>query len=261
MVNDVEISGKGKLLECQECGKYFVAYPHLYPVDWEGDPKCCPTCTDVRQLRPSVVVSRQEMVVYDGVTIESLPFSYGWEERQQDGGDYPTYRMRVLGKAFGANWSGRIDLFATQPFEKSSVIMLREMVSEHRVKKVTESRHHIQRDIHDSGTHSVTYTVPLQSDEGEEVIETRKYLVLEPTDTPASGMKLVWVEAHTKTTLKGLGRQYYAQISGSPIASWSVYGGYRSGRANIHGMLAIVDVEHPVIITGTGDVQFREEYH
>jgi len=58
--------------------------------------------------------------------------------------------------------------------------------------------------------------------------------------------KLVWSVASYKSTLKGLGRQYRYKHVGCPIWSASIHGAVRSGRKGAEGVLAIVDIEHPL---------------
>lgn len=242
-------------LVCNECGKEFDVNPgHFAQMGFKNLPKRCPTCLDKKQLRPSIVQERKLLNVYDGVEIVSLPDS--WQKVDSFEKDLPSYQMIIKGSRFGASWSGRIDIFASHPFRSGDVVSIREMEAQHIIKV----RHEYRSTMH-YGTVAVTKELPVTTDnpEAEEVIRTRRYLVLEPHDKPAT-CHLVWTEARTKTTLKGLGRQYHARVSGAPIAKWEIWGGYRSGRAYTTGILAIVDKEHPLYITVTGDIQEEKCY-
>lgn len=240
-------------LECQKCGREFTFSPqHFAVLGFKHMPKRCPACADVIQSRPSVVQERKLLNVYDKVEVVSLPCR--WEEYKGSAKDVPSLRMTVKGSRYGASWEGRIDIFAPQPFAAGDIVSVREMEVTHLVKVVTSSR--------DTLHHGVVTTqkeVPLSFQEGDEVIRTRKYLVLEPCEGPAT-CRLVWATARTKTTLKGLGRQYRAKVQGAPIASWAIRGGVRSGRAHTVGVLAIVSKDHPLVVTTTGDIQEEVVY-
>ncbi len=237
-------------MECTKCGREFPVSPaHFAELGFKNLPKRCPTCIDMAQNRPSVVQERKLIRVYDGVEIINLPTT--WQEVATGEKDVPSYNISVKGSRFGASWSGRIDVFANKPFSFGDIISVREMVSSHKIKVV-----HGEKATMKYGTVPVEKELPITSEEGEEVIRSRRYLVFEPYDGPATS-RLVWVTAHTKT----FGRQYWAKVVGSPIAQWIVSGGVRSGRARTVGVLAIVDENHPLFVKGTGDIQFEDTYN
>jgi len=246
-------------LVCQGCGEEFPVSPgHFAGLGFRHMPKRCPTCCDLRQGRPSVIVDRSILNLYDGVEIASLPPGE-WEESRGWDKDVPACKLTIKGDRYGASWSGRIDLFALRAPEKGDIVSIREMEAQHRVKVVRELRSTLEY-----GSVTVEREIPITTTEEEEpeaekVIRTRKYLVIEPFDGPATS-RLVWAEAHTKTTLKGFGRQYWASITGDPVASWIVSGGYRSGRAGTTGALAIVSEDRPLVVEKTGDISGEEVY-
>jgi uncharacterized protein (DUF736 family) len=243
-------------LVCNDCGEQFDVNPgHFAQMGFKNLPKRCPKCADTAQQRPSVVVERKLLNVYDGVKIVSLPPGE-WREVKGWKKDIPAFRLTWKGSEYGASWSGRIDLFAPTLPQIGDVVSIREMESRHLVKVRRE-----QKQTMEHGEVIVEKELPITADdpEAEEVIRTRRYLVLEPFDGEAT-CQLVWAEAHTKTTLKGLGRQYWARVEGAPIASWYVFGGVRSGRAHTTGVLAIVDQERPLYIIKTGDIEGEEIY-
>jgi hypothetical protein len=201
------------------------------------------------------VVERKLLNVYDGVKIVSLPPGE-WREVKGWKKDISGYKMAIKGSMYGASWNGRIDLFAPTLPQIGDVVSVREMEAKHLIKVRRE-----QKQTMEHGEVIVEKELPITAEdpEAEEVIRTRHYLVLEPFDGEAT-CQLVWAEAHTKTTLKGLGRQYWARVEGTPLASWEVKGGYRSGRAYTVGTLAIVDSDHPLYIIKTGDIEGEEIY-
>jgi hypothetical protein len=242
---------------CQQCGEEFPVNPgHFAQMGFKNLPKRCPKCADIAQARPSVVVGRKCIAVYDGVEIVSLPPG-DWQETEGYKKDIPAFRLTVKGSRYGASWSGRIDLFATSIPSPGNIVSIREMEAKHLIKVRRE-----QRGTLEHGKVTVEIELPVTADDpdAEEVIRVRRYLVLEPFDGPAT-CRLVWAEADTKTTLKGFGRQYWAEIKGAPIASWLVSGGVRSGRAHTTGALAIVDQDHPLYVIKTGDIEGEEVYN
>lgn len=239
---------------CQQCGKEFEVSPaHFAELGFRAFPKRCPTCIDKAQARPSVVQERELLNVYDGVEILSLPASWKPVETGVEG-DVPSYKITVKGRWFGANWSGRIDLFANQKFGEGDVVSIREMETKHLIKIVKERMKTFRY-----GEVQIDKEVPITSEEGEEVVRSRRYLILEPYEGEATA-HLVWVMAKTKTTLSGAGRQYWADLGGAPIAMWTIQGGYRSGRAHTVGALAIVNASHPLYLTMRGDIKKEEVY-
>lgn len=241
---------------CQQCGEEFPVNPgHFAQMGFKNLPKRCPKCADIAQRRPSVVIERGLLNVYDGVEIVSLPPGE-WLEVESWKKDIPAFKLVVKGSRYGASWSGRIDLFAPAIPQAGDVVSVREMESRHLIKVCREERQTMEH-----GSVTVERELPVTADdpEAEEVIRTRRYLVLEPFDGPAT-CRLVWAEAYTKTTRKGFGRQYWAEIKGAPIASWLVSGGVRSGRAHTVGVLAVVNQDHPLYIVKTGDIKGVDLY-
>jgi len=221
---------------CRMCETEFIATP------WRGTyPAFCPTCQDIRQKRPSIIVERELLFGPIIVKIESLPSP--WEEFQARNRDLPCYKITVQGKEFGASWQGRIDIFAPEPWEPGDIVEFSEIESVHLVR--------YKKSYHPTiygGNVLVKSKLALDSDEGEIELERRRYIRLDPlpegTEVPDELPRLIWSVASYKTTLKGLGRQYRYEHVGCPIWSARVHGAVRSGRAGAEGVLAIVDDEH-----------------
>ena len=237
---------------CTKCQGVFVYHAGEKFPDAQ---KVCPTCLDKAQRRPSIVQERTCLHEFDGVLLESFPGE--WKENHSGfHTDFSCYKICVKGSTFGSSWSGRVDIFADKQYQPGEIVKVRVMESKHAVKQYSVQVGHIMKSPYDSPTHTVTRNVPIDTpDEDlpdnahvERVIEIREYITFESSEETAAKMKLAWATAHTKTTLKGYGRQYYASLD--PAATlWhkSVSGGVRSGRAHTEGMLAIVSEEHPLV--------------
>lgn len=263
----IEMYDGSMLIMCEACGKEFPNYGKGTP------PKKCPSCKDKEQERPSIVQSRRMLHEYKAVLVESMPVD--WVEiAAQHHGDSVHYKQTVKGEQYGASWSGRIDIFASEPFKAGDVVNVREMCSEHKVRVVTRGGY---KTFHEGLPYTREEIVPITQDvqitatefpnKGdvvgvEDVIRQRRYFVLEraPEGTQAQA-KLVYVTAKTKTTIKGFGRQYWAEANAdATIAHWQISGGVRSGRAHTTGVLAIVSEEHPLYVKKTGDIEGEECY-
>lgn len=223
---------------CKDCGNVFVFFAHD---KYDNAPSLCPSCADRRQKRPSIVQERVELHRFEGVLIDSLPGE--WKEFKTDAGtDFPCYKIGIKGSVYGASWTGRVDIFADKQFTVGEIVDIRVMESKHLVKKLRYT----------AATHLVEKTVDINTEERDvtltEEIERREYIVLEKSECTAAKMKLVWAVAHTKTTIKGYGRQYYASLDPSATL-WhkAISGGVRSGRVHTEGILAIVSEEHPLV--------------
>jgi len=235
---------------CLCCGKKFLYYH-------EGTPqKRCPICTDQKQARPSIVQKRELLNYYDGVEIVSLPSK--WEHMPPKGvRDDSFFKMTIKGSQYGADWLGRIDIFASEPFKKEDVISIREMEVKHEIKIKKKTRQTMKY-----GTVEIEEEFPVTTAENdvESIIRSRRYLRFERSEEFQTS-HMVYATAYTKITLKGLGRQFRAVVEDETcIASWIIYGGVRSGRAHTTGILAIVSPDHPLMITKTGDIQGEERY-
>ena len=236
---------------CKDCGTIFLWHEGKH---YDNLPKRCPTCLDKVQKRPSVVQERTELHRFEGVEIVSLPSEW---EKVETGveTDYPKWKICFKGRTFGASWRGRIDIFADETFYPGNIVEVHVMKTAHLVLQYSKWAPHIPKSPFDEGTHLVVKNVDINTPRDElpqdatvkEVVETREYIVLEK-GSESSGKKLVWETAHTKTTLKGYGRQYHAYLDAASTYWYKgVKGGYRSGRASTEGVLAIVDEEHPLI--------------
>jgi len=197
--------------------------------------------------------------------IESLPGD--WQQfvtGQHD--DHPCVRMTVKGDRYGVAWNGRIDIYAHTTWQPGDVVWLTELEVVHRVKAV-EKRCSTSPFTQLAGgpvAKIVHEKVPLwYRREGEEVIETRRYVRLDNvrdeeianlSDAEHATMpRLVWREAHSKTTIKGFGRQYANQLRGVPLWEKRVSGGCRTGRIHSEGSLALVDDDHPLEVVNLFD--------
>lgn len=244
------LDSKKPLCICEGCQNVFVWHSNWRFPDL---PKKCPTCTDKEQERPSIVQERQELGKWEGVKITSLPGD--WSEIETNvHTDYTGFSIVKKGKDFGISWSGRIDIFAKEPFAIGDIVNIRLMTVSHLVKKKQYERSTMKH-----GTIVIERNIDMTEDtEGEDNIvernEGREYLVFEKPQSSEVSARLVWHTAGWKYTLKGYGRQWSSSIQGTPLVQWRITGNCRSGRYGTTGVLAIVDEEHPIFyINPDGD--------
>lgn len=212
------LSQEFEIKNCISCGKLFQSF-------WlRGTQlKRCPTCQDIKQNRPSVIVERGidfEQIV----KIESLPA--GWELFQSGKKDFPCWKISKKGEEFGASWNGRIDIFSQDqtPPKVGDIALFESCVSVHR-----------------------------RTDLPDHPIEIRNYFRLSAAGMQQPTANLIWLTANWKTTIKGFGRQYQNELVGAPIWEQRISGQVRTGRLGCVGSLAIVDEDHPLLIQNVFD--------
>lgn len=230
-------------LQCVRCGKGFVFNPSEFNVaGLQNIPQKCPSCSDMAQARPELVIERKCEKFFPVVRIKSLPTE--WTEFKPEGNDFGCYKIDMKGSRFGAQWSGRIIIYGLKPFAPDDIVSLSVMSVKKQVREMTTSRATMKH-----GTVSITRRVPLSCDDGDVKEVQDIYLRLDPAqengeETPS----LVWATAYSKTTLKGLGRQFHASLDDSAaLWSMSVHGGARKGRFGTTGILAIVSKKYPLV--------------
>ncbi len=219
-------------IKCSFCEKVFDFDPKTYDLlGLREIPKHCPSCLDRRQERPVEIIERKCLKNFRGVMIEEIPGEFDTFRAQE--GDIPCYRLTIKGKiGDGVSWHGRLDIYSYDPHPAGKFCDLRLM-------EVTRNRKN-----------------------GEKTIkgEIQEYLVLEPSEAE-SDMKLVWLRADYKTTLKGLGRQYYASIdTDMSLWSFSFSSCCRSGRFGSKMALAIVDSKNYATEKVWGDIEREKTY-
>ena len=236
-------------LKCSVCSKDFNFAPTSYDImGLRAMPKRCPACNDERQGRPSICVERicvySEIVKVGVSAVELLQKMWLMEKEDQhfESTDFQCWSLAVKGGWFGASWQGRIQLFSyidPQLIVPGSHLHLREMVSKKKawVKKEDENIRLAWGDV-----------------EGKESVVEDSYIVIEPLAGADPKLLLVWAEAHTKTTIKGFGRQYHSHLSGGPTV-WEkrVHGECRSGRYGADAALAIVDPSATLVVVHQED--------
>lgn len=233
---------------CEDCHNGFLWYPrHYRALGIQGPPKRCPKCLDENQGRPQIALERRELWAANvkiGESAASLlrhavPF-------QTQEGDRPSWRLVVKGQMFGAEWSGRINVYLH--LEPNAIAADQIVSFSHMEVKAKVWMKHWERPTMEYGVVD-GYRRCLPGDEGaEEREETTQYVSILPTASrePVVGT-LVWAQAYTKTTLKGFGRQYWAHLEGSPLWQLGVTGGARSGRFHTDARLAVVEEGNPLI--------------
>ena len=209
------ISNDFELKNCKSCGKQFQSY-------WVRGGKAlrCPTCQDIKQGRPSVVVDRGIEFI-EVCAIDSLPTT--WEPFQATKDDLACWKMSKKGSEYGVVWDGRIDIYSHDRIlpKKGDVCLFEKCVSVHR-----------------------------REDMLDRPLEIREYyrLTTLPNNNQSSLPKLVWLTASWKTTIKGFGCQYKRDLIGSPLWEHRISGQVRSGRLGTVGALALTDKNHPLAV-------------
>lgn len=242
---------------CSTCGNEFVAEFHRGT--W---PAHCPSCNDLRQRKPSIVADRHVLAGPFVCRVESLPGD--WEElRTPDGSKF---KLTIKGDAFGASWTGRIDIFAQHPFRPGDVVAVSEVQVAHTVAVQRTGRPTSGFTQLRGGPAQVEQrqVIPLNqiTDELREAegfaveVEQRTYIRMDDAHGADPGTRrLVTLLAASKVTMKGYGRQYRHAFTGVPVWEKRVSGGVRSGRIENTLVLAIVDDEHPLEVVTVFDFQ------
>ena len=230
-------------LECARCGSPFILNTlHMGALGIHQIPKKCPACCDRAQKRPEEkrVIQRTLLEDWEGVEIH-IPARFFREFTAQNG-DRPCRRAILKGSiGEGAAWNGRIDIYDFRP-DGLGLGTVRLMHVEHQAGDEREEKH---------GTMGKKVSVR------QKYSPTYEYLAIDPdAGSFFTSAALVLASVGYKTTLKGRGRQYYANLDTS-LALWAyeMHSSARSGRFGTHIAIAIVDDDHPVYASQTGDVK------
>lgn len=254
-------------LKCRDCDRVFkvelAAIRDIFNAPAEGRlPHRCPSCADEQQGRPEIVLSRETLferaVSIDPSFVRLLERMTQWTAREDD---LPCWRLTLSGKEYGANWNGRIEIYShADP---------KELISRgecHFTEMLVTKRRTVIYTLLENGRETIRRVLigtqaQREGERSETKEESSSYVVLSPNSVKPSGDWLVFAEAHTKTTLKGFGRQYRAHIDGDdPLWYMPFTGGYRSSRAYSIGWLAIVSERAPICVRTTGDICQSRRY-
>jgi len=264
---------KLEVRNCNVCHEDFVA------VEVEGRmPVVCQRCNSLMKARRvGVVEDRKCLGTYRGVeVITDLP---AWNFVNTHTG--PCFKSDTKGSQGGASWSGRIVIwargFGERPPQKGDRVNIRLMESSVMPKTCTINKrldelaapiHKQAQELAESraadGSNSSMETLVADARWetrrrfGEEMraLETRRYVVLEPAtpdelsdDEREARLMLAFAQAYSKTTLKGLGRQFHASLDTENVISvlGSASGTCRSGRFGTAYVLAVVSPTHPLV--------------
>lgn len=96
--------------------------------------RTCPTCLDLRQRRPSIILSRKVTNQYPCVVVDSLPGPWSFIPAFLGGRDTPSYKIDYKGSLLGSEgeeWCGRIVVRAISPYHKNSLVSVRCMTAIH----------------------------------------------------------------------------------------------------------------------------------
>lgn len=264
---------KFEIRDCGVCHGEFVAYE----MEDGRMPTACQKCNSLLKARhPGVVEGRKCLEVYRSVkVVTDLP---AWKIITTKTGD--CFKTDIMGRQGGASWRGRIVIwargFGETPPKTGDYVNVRLMESTIRPKRKTIGRKldklsgPISKQAWDlarsqvvegSDMDSLVAEAKREVEErfAEELgrLETHVYVVLEPAtpdeelteDERKANLMLVFANAYSKTTLKGLGRQFHANLETENVVSvlGRAYGGARSGRFGTDYVLAVVSPDHPLI--------------
>lgn len=233
---------------CSDCDKEFAAVMHKGV--WT---RRCPTCADIAQRRPSVCRSRTTIYGPTTCVIESLPGEWEKFTTGQHRDEY-VWKISVKGREFGAQWNGRVDIYARQPFVIGKVVDLVEIEAVHSVlatrteqatsgftqakggpavvthREVVAPREHLHQQVEDASAELETHRYIRLQQPAPAVAHGREAMAKD--DLP----RLVWRVAHSKTTIKGFGRQYGAHLDGDPLCRGHGAGGRRASLGDRAGL-------------------------
>lgn len=254
-----EIAALTAELTCHTCGEQFrVGLLSLVDKGIRYMPTHCPACMDKRQRRPVVAVHTECVRKWPAVRIHSLPCEWTKFRARED--DLPDWKISVRGERYGAHWSGRVDMRAPHhsfhnPPTVGDVVSVWEMKGDREVMvlKYTVPTLHYgpsprQRYLPVTATREEIAAAEAETGgNAERITETRTWLSLGSPMAEAADRVLLWLEAYSKTTLKGFGRQYAAglHLDGAE-AVWEVSGGCRSGRYGTQAALVICAPGAPI---------------
>ena len=249
-------------LTCRSCGNDFQCDPVTFKAIGLPDlPKDCPACNDKKQDRPAtaIVKGRNCLAEFPAVCV-FLPAEKFAPFRAQSK-DKPCLRATFKGSDLyggGDKWDGRLDVYVLAD-AVPSVARLRVMQVEHE-----EGHRRIERrkDVANANPYaSLSHPGQPKIDVEVEYPATYQYLVLEPVEAEPVAA-LVMPQVQKKTTMKGLGRQWYASLDASR-ALWHQLLSRESrgtGRFWTQGVIAVVDDEHYVETKQWGDISSHYRY-
>ncbi len=211
----------------------------------------CPHCKDGQQHRPPerTVTERKLLMEFPAVKI-SIPSQYFSVFQPGDssvGKGKKILRATIKGKDIGSNWvgrswDGRLEIFVNGSAELPKVARVRVMQVTRESGNVRTERHGMVQGPKE--TVEVRYPATLP------------YLARDPLpdDDTEPTAALILASVNYKTTLKGLGCQWYCSLN-SEQALWACRfsNRARSGRFGNDGAVAVVNDSHPVVTRQNGD--------
>lgn len=208
--------------------------------------KFCQQCIDDKKCKQDFQKTTERKCLATYIVKNFLPKKCFQIHETGNRKSAPALRAIFKGKDGGeVSWQGRMDVFVSTEFYKNkldseeSLWNLYPTIARMRIMEVTKQ----------SGN-KIKY-----EDTGKErsFSQTRTYIVLEPLDETQFSEEdldgeLIYVQARSKYTLKGLGRQYSSFFrSDDCVWSYSMSCSCRSGRVSVESILAVVNKENPLV--------------
>ena len=114
----LNLRGGAVISVCRECKQPFADFS----IKRFGKPAhTCPTCSDVQQKRPSIVLERECLHEFLSVEIKSLPSQ--WQKVSNAADDYAAFKIDIDGSRYGAQWNGRIVIYAAEDFAAGVIVV------------------------------------------------------------------------------------------------------------------------------------------
>jgi len=219
---------------CTVCGREFEWSPEWYRAKGlQCPPLRCPTCADVRLGKDDhhTVAERECLLEFACCDVsQAVGRLHFATVEEQDGHRIKPYRRATIkGKAYGASWSGRIDVFDQRTDPGGDLARVRIMRTRHQA-GATLTGKHVEGPCYPwYSTRTYTWEHSPQWE----------YVVLDDAegDTPACHLVLA-------TAIQKWNRD--DSVSGHPLWSAQVRGSSRTGKHSGQAVLAVVDEDHPL---------------
>lgn len=227
---------------CSNCGQMFEWSPEFYRAKGlQAPPLHCPECAD-RALGKSdhhVAKARECLQQFSCVDVSAIvAMASSWRTiQEQDGRPIRPYRrLTIKGAVFGASWSGRIDVFDQRADPTAALAAVRVMRTTHEAGATLTAVHVDGPRFPWFSRTTSEYEAPREWD----------YLVLDDAQGNEPTARLIYTSAIQKWNRDD-------RIEGDPLWQCRIHGASRSGMHSGHGVLALVDAEHPLTVTRVHD--------
>lgn len=200
--------------------------------------KRCPGCCDRKKGNEANQITTERKMIDSWICKISLPSSHFHAFTTGKHRENLCLRAIYKGKDPYVAWSGRLDVFISHEGGNREEPPEFPVYGKVRLMEVTKSAGNVdERERNGKKLRPIQYSPVYQ------------YLAIDPLQAepkPVDG-ELIYKTAASKTTLKGLGRQYAAWFDSSHcLFAFQMECHMRSGRASVSKVIAIVNSQHPL---------------